>query len=119
MTAGRTQLKMLKDDPQIYTKLNEKGAWFFEEVRRIAGKPEAHAQVSSCGSLGCIFFTDTPVVDYESAKTSDTARYAAYCKHMMERGVYLAPSQFEAMFLSASQTKEELTSVLEKMEEFF
>lgn len=119
MTAGLTQLKMLKDDPQIYTKLNEKGAWFFEEARRIAGKPEAHAQVSSCGSLGCIFFTDTPVVDYESAKTSDTAQYAAYCKHMMERGVYLAPSQFEAMFLSASQTKEELTSVLEKMEEFF
>lgn len=119
MTAGLVQLKMLKDDPQIYTKLNETGAWFFEEVRRITEKSDVPAQVSSCGSLGCIFFTDTPVVDYESAKSSDTVRYAAYCKYMMEHGVYLAPSQFEAMFLSAAQTKEELTSVLERMEEFF
>lgn len=119
MTAGLVQLKMLKDDPQIYTKLNETGAWFFEEVRRITEKLDVPAQVSFCGSLGCIFFTDTPVVDYESAKSSDTVRYAAYCKYMMEHGVYLAPSQFEAMFLSAAQTKEELTSVLERMEEFF
>lgn len=119
MTAGLAQLRMLREHPEIYTQLNEKGAWFFGEVRRIAGAPEAHAYVSSCGSLGCIFFTDTPVTDYESAKTSDTARYAAYCKHMMGHGIYLAPSQFEAMFLSAAQTKEELTSVLERMEEFF
>ena len=119
MTAGLVQLKMLKDDPQIYTKLNETGAWFFEEVRRITEKLDVPTQVSFCGSLGCIFFTDTPVVDYESAKSSDTVRYAAYCKYMMEHGIYLAPSQFEAMFLSAAQTKEELTSVLERMEEFF
>ncbi len=119
MTAGLVQLKMLKEHPELYVKLNEKSAWFFGEVKRIVDQSPVRAQVSSCGSLGCIFFTDTPVVNYETAKTSDTAMYANYFTYMLDHGVYLAPAQFEAMFLSDAHTKEELTGVLKTMEGFF
>ena len=64
------------------------------------------------GSLGCVFFTAEEVYDYPSAQKSDTARYSEYFGAMLERGVYLAPSQFEAMFLSCAPTAEDLDAVL-------
>lgn len=119
MAAGKAQLTLLLEHPEIYSELNQKSAWFFGEIRRMLEEKKAAAQVNYCGSLGCIFFTDTPVVNYETAKTSDTARYAEYFRHMLSHGVYLAPAQFEAMFLSAAHTREELVGVLEAMREFF
>ena len=65
------------------------------------------------GSLGSIFFAAEPVVDYVSAKKSDTARYADYFKYMLDNGIYLAPSQFEAMFLSAAHTEADLAQTLD------
>lgn len=118
MAAGITQLTILKEHPEIYRKLNEKSGWFYGEVKKIAGNSAA-AQGTSCGSLGCIFFTDIPVRNYTDAKTSDTALYARYFKHMLANGVYLAPSQFEAMFLSDAHTREELERTLDLMREFF
>ncbi|MDO5422613.1 MAG: glutamate-1-semialdehyde 2,1-aminomutase [Eubacteriales bacterium] len=118
MAAGLTQLRILKENPQVYTDLNEKGTWFFGEMRRIveeAGKPW---QVNAEASLGSLFFTGTPVVDYASAKTSDTAAFSDYFKYMLEKGVYLGPSQFEAMFLSAAHTREELSGVLELLADY-
>ncbi len=119
MAAGLAQLTILKEHPEIYTELNKMGDWFYGEVKRIAGQSEIKAQILSCGSLGCIFFTDVPVCNYETAKTSDTSMYAKYFNHMLSHGVYLAPAQFEAMFLSAQHTREELVGVLETMKEFF
>ena len=58
-------------------------------------------------------------MDYASAKTSDTKEFAAYFRHMLEAGIYLAPSQFEAMFLSAAMTEEDLERTLTAMERFF
>ncbi|MDY3917745.1 MAG: glutamate-1-semialdehyde 2,1-aminomutase [Candidatus Limivivens sp.] len=118
MAAGLAQLRILKDNPQIYTELNEKGAWFFAEMENIvkdAGKPW---QVNHDGSLGSLFFTEVPVTDYASAKTSDTAAFADYFNFMLEKGIYLGPSQFEAMFLSAAHTREELANVLELLKSY-
>ena len=118
MAAGIAQLTILKDHPEIYERLNEKGDWFYGEVKKIA-EESAAAQGTSCGSLGCLFFTDVPVCNYADAKTSDTSLYAKYFNHMLANGIYLAPSQFEAMFLSDAHTKEELERVLDLMREFF
>lgn len=119
MTAGLTQLRILKEQPEIYRELNEKGDWFFGEVKQIVEESGKSVQAQSCASLGCIFFTDTPVVNYETAKTSDTAAYASYFRHMLEHGIYLAPAQFEAMFLSAAHTRKELSHVLDVIQAYF
>ena len=66
------------------------------------------------GSLGCVFFTDKKVKDYVTAKTSDTEVFAKYFKYLLSHGIYMAPSQFEAIFLSGAHTKEkELKKTLE------
>ena len=118
MAAGLAQLTLLREHPEIYKNLNKKGEWFFEEVDKIvkeAGKPW---QVNYVGSLGCIFFTDQIVTDYASAKTADTAKFAEYFHYMLEHGVHLGPSQFEAMFLSAAHTEEQLTDVLDLIRQY-
>ena len=71
------------------------------------------------GSLSCIFFTDREVVDYESAKTSDTKAFAVYFAYMMDHGIYVAPSQFEAVFLSAMHTDEDIQKTLEVVEAYY
>ena len=113
MAAGLRQLKLLRETPDFYKKLNHKADVFFEgmqEAVKAAGKPW---QINHIGSLGCIFFTDRPVTNYAEAKTSDTKKFGEYFSYMIKNGIYLAPSQFEAMFLSAAMTEEELANTLE------
>lgn len=119
MAAGVTQLTILKEHPEYYTELNEKADKFYCNMQEILKKFGYSWQVNHVGSLGCLYFTETEVTDYESAKTSDTEAFAAYCKHMMAHGVYLAPSQFEAMFLSLAHTEEILNETLKIMEQYF
>lgn len=119
MAAGLTQLTILKEQPEIYKELNEKANWFYGEIKKLTEESEIPVHVNAEGSLGCIYFTGTEVVNYETAKTSDTAMYGRYFHHMLENGIHLAPAQFEAMFLSAAHTKEELVKVLEVMKDFF
>ncbi len=119
MAAGVTQLTILKEHPEYYTELNEKADKFYCNMQEILKKFGYSWQVNHVGSLGCLYFTETEVIDYESAKTSDTEAFAAYCKHMMAHGVYLAPSQFEAMFLSLAHTEEILNETLKIMEQYF
>ena len=118
MAAGFAQLSILRDHPEYYRQLNEKADIFFRKLAvavEAAGKPY---QVNHIGSLGCLFFTGEHVRDYESAKTSDTARYADYCNYMMSRGIYLAPAQFEAMFLSMAHTTEQLDHTVDVAMEY-
>lgn len=119
MAAGLTQLRILRDHPEIYTNLNAMGDWFYGEIEKILKEANAKCTINHTGSLGCIFFTEDSVDNYASAKTSDTEEFARYCKYMMAHGIYLAPSQFEAMFLSAAHTKEELEQTLELMKGYF
>ena len=118
MAAGLAQLRLLRDTPDFYEELNRKGDVFFGNIKkavREAGKPW---QVNHIGSLGCIFFTDSPVENYAQAKTADTKAFAEYFSWMLGHGIYVAPSQFEAMFLSSAMTEEELAGVLETLQEY-
>ena len=119
MAAGIAQLSILNSDPMYYDKLNENGDWFFGELQKIVQKAGLPYRVNHIGSLGSLFFTDQDVVDYESAKTSDTSAYAEYCNYMLNHGIYLAPAQFEAMFLSMAHTSAQLEETLEVAKQYF
>ena len=117
MAAGITQLRILRDHPEYYTSLNEKSEQFFRKLQMLA-QTDGNCQVNHIGSLGSLFFTDAQVTDYESAKTSDTDRYARYCNFMLDHGIYLAPAQFEAMFVSMVHTQEQLDETIDVAADF-
>ena len=119
MAAGLAQLKILYEDPEIYTRLYQKGEMMFEGIRRIFLENNIPYQVNSVASLGCIFFTENKVTDYASAKTSDTDAFAKYFKYMLNHSVHLAPSQFEAMFLSDAHTNEDIEAALKLIKDYF
>ncbi|MCI9441019.1 MAG: glutamate-1-semialdehyde 2,1-aminomutase [Ruminococcus sp.] len=104
-TAGIETLEILKEDSGIYQRLDEKAKQIAAAVRETAGDSVC---VNQIGSLLSIFFTSRKVTDYETALSSDTARYARYFGYLLDRGIYAAPSQFEAMFLSDAHTQEDV-----------
>ncbi len=106
-TAGIETLKILteENDRGLYDRLAESTGQLAGTVRDAFGD---RVWVNQIGSLMSVFFTDKPVVDYESAIGSDTERYADYFNYMLGQGIYLAPSQFEAMFVSNAHTKADL-----------
>lgn len=109
-TAGIETLTILKNHQEIYTELKKKAEQIADTMRK---NWEGKAWVNQVGSLMSVFFTEKPVVDYETAVTSDTKRYAEYFQYMLEQGIYLAPSQFEAMFISWAHTKEDIEKTCE------
>lgn len=119
MAAGLAQLKILWEDQDIYKRLFQKGEILFEGIRKIFVEKEIGYQVNAVASLGSIFFTETPVRDYQSAKTSDMAAFSKYFEYMLEHGVHLAPSQFEAIFLSDAHTEEDIHQFLELINNYF
>ena len=86
-------------------------------LRASAEKHGVKMQVNQVGSLLCPYFTDTPVDCFAAAKTSDTKKYAKYFNEMLLRGVYLAPSQFEAMFVSSAHTQKDLAFTVQAADE--
>ena len=119
MAAGVCMLRLIRQNPGLYAMLDQNGDYFFTALAEIIRKAGLHYQVNHIGSLGCLFFTQEKPTDSRSAKTSDTKAYGAYCRYMLRHGVYLAPAQFEAMFLSAAHTKELLDRTLEVAEGYF
>lgn len=117
MAAGLAQLEYLDGHPEVYRTINESGALLARELRLLTQKYHVPAVVNQCGSLLCTFFTEGAVESYEEAKASDTVRFAKYFNAMLERGVYLAPSQFEAMFVSFAHSSEDLDETLRVAEE--
>jgi glutamate-1-semialdehyde 2,1-aminomutase len=106
VSAGLAMLREIKAHPEIYQQL-ERGA------ARLTATPPAGVTVNRVGSMFTFFFTDRPVTDYESAKRSDTARFGRFFRLMLERGIYLAASQFEAAFLSAAHTDADISRTLD------
>lgn len=119
MAAGITQLKILKETPEVYKKTFELGEMLRNGAADIIKEAGLPYKVTGIGSLSCIFFTDQEVTDYTSAKTSDTAEFAKYFNHMLSRGNYFGPSQFESIFVSAAHTKENIDKTLTDMKEYF
>ncbi|MEG0372017.1 MAG: aspartate aminotransferase family protein, partial [Clostridium sp.] len=78
-----------------------------------------NCSVNSLTSLCCFFFSPDKIDNYTKAKQSDTVAYGKYFNFMLNKGIYLAPAQFEAMFISAAHTKENIDYTLECIEEYF
>ena len=119
MTAGLVQLQTLWEDQEIYTRLCRKGEMLFDGIRKILLKKGIEYQVNSVASLGCMFFTEHSVTDYATAKQSDTKAFSEYFRYMLNQGIHMAPSQFEAMFLSDAHTEEEIGETLDVIEGYF
>ena len=111
VTAGIETLKLLQK-PGVYKKLAERAEALSDGLADAARRAGAIVFETHIGSLLCLFFTPQTVTDYASAKTSDTRRFAAFFNHMLDQGIYLAPSQFEAAFLSAAHTAADIEKTI-------
>ncbi|MCI5623772.1 MULTISPECIES: glutamate-1-semialdehyde 2,1-aminomutase [Anaerostipes] len=112
--AGIETLKILKEDPAIYQRLEIKTKKLAQAVKEAAGDK---VYVNQIGSLMSVFFTSREVKNYEDAVSSDTEKYARYFQDMLERGIYLAPAQFEAMFVSDAHTEDDIEKTCHMMKE--
>lgn len=118
VAAGTAQLRYLKEHPEVYRYLEERGNQLFGGMREIIERTGAECTVNSIGSIGSIFFTAEKVENYQDARKSDLAVFRKYFHHMITNGQYIAPSQFEALFISAAHTRENIGETLEVIEEF-
>ena len=112
VSAGLAMLRHIRLNPGLYEGLETRAAALCE------GLP-AGLTVNRVGSMFTLFFTETPVPDYETAKTSDTARFGRFFHHLLERGVYFPPSQFEAAFVSTAHTAGDIAHARQAIAEFF
>jgi len=111
MAAGLATLKILaKRD--IYEKIEKKAAKLSEGLKEAARDAGVDVYCTRVGSISCMFFNDSKVIDYKTAKNSNTEKYALYFKNMLENGIYLAPSQFEACFVSAAHSDEDIEKTI-------
>jgi glutamate-1-semialdehyde 2,1-aminomutase len=118
MAAGIATIEQLKV-PGIYDRLEEKSGRLANGLRKIAEKAGVPVHVDRVGSMLGLFFTDRPVRNFEDAKTSDLEKFTAYYQGMLERGIYLAPSQFEACFVSTAHETRDIEKTLEAAREVF
>ena len=113
MAAGIETLRIIDDEPDFYLKLANTTARLVLGLEDEAAEAGVPVTVNHVGSMCTLFFTSSEVVDFASAKTSDTARFASYFRSMLESGIYLAPSQFEACFISAAHTDADIDKTIE------
>ena len=121
VTAGLTMLGLLHTGKaDIYARLEAVGATLADGLRQAAQKAGVPIVVNQVGSMLTVFFTNAPrVTDYTEAKTSDTARFGRWFRALLDSGVYWPPSQYEAAFLSAVMTDEDIAFLLERAEQAF
>jgi len=100
MAAGLAMLRYLKENPSVYHNIDKSTSSLVEGIGSQLQQYGLNFTVNSVGSMFTIFFTAERVIDFDTAKTSDTKMFAAYFQAMLQNGVYLAPSQYEAMFIS-------------------
>ncbi len=112
MTAGIAALNHIKNNPSVYDELEEKAKFLEEGFKENLKKISKNFALNRVGSMSCLFFTEEPVVDFKSALTSNTALYGKYFNEMLHQGIYLAPAQFEAAFISTAHSKEDLEKTI-------
>ena len=117
MAAGLAQLEILENNPDVYTALERKGKRLQEGLQEIFRKAKVPAQVNRAGSILTVFFSKTPVTGYDQARACDLERFAKWYRGLLEHGIYAAPSQFEAMFLSTAHQEEDIDAILVAAEE--
>ncbi len=116
VAAGRAMLARIASEPP-YAYLEKQTGLLAQKLRESAARANIPVQVNQCGSMITLFFTDQPVTDYPSAKAADAALYAKFFHAMLERGVYLPPSAFEAAFTSAALTPTHFETVAQAADE--
>ena len=109
VTSGLRTLELIQSQPNFYAHLESLGAQLQEGLQKIVGPK---ARVQRVGSMWTLFFTAQPVVDYTTAKTCDTEKFARFFRGMLQAGFYLPPSQFEAAFLGAAHTPADIEAFL-------
>jgi glutamate-1-semialdehyde 2,1-aminomutase len=118
MAAGVATLKTLRE-PGFYDELDRKAAAYAGELQAIATKYSQQVTLNRVGSMMTGFFTAEPVTDFDSAMQADAEKYGRFYRQMLSQGIYLAPSQFEAAFISAAQTESDLQLALKMTESSF
>lgn len=117
MAAGYAMLQYLDTHPETYDILENTGSRLAEGIRDALRKSGLGFTVNQTGSMLTLFFTDRVVYDFETAKTSDTALFGKYFHAMLDRGVYLAPSQYESLFFSTALGEEHIAHILDANEQ--
>lgn len=115
MTAGLTTLQELTD-PIVYEKLDKLGNKLAEGFKKAAQNSGVDIWINNLGSMACCFFTKEEVIDYNSAISSNVNQYKAFFQSMLSQGIYLAPSQFEALFISLAHTEEDIEKTIQASE---
>jgi glutamate-1-semialdehyde 2,1-aminomutase len=111
VAAGLAMLRYLRAHPEVYEQLEQEGS-------RLAAAASSGARVNRAGSMFTFFFTSLEVTDYETAQSSDRARFGEFFRWLLARGIYFPPSQFEAAFLSAAHTQADLQHTEAAIREF-
>lgn len=118
VSAGLAQLRFLKENPEVYEHINNMADRLFKGFEKALDDAGKKLTINKIGSIGTVFFTDEPVENYDDAKKSDTVEFAKYFRHMMKAGNYIAPSQFEAVFLSCAHTPCDVDKTVEDFREY-
>jgi glutamate-1-semialdehyde 2,1-aminomutase len=118
MAAGIATLEQIRR-PGFYEALDAVSAMLIDGIEAAIQRTGIKASVGRVGSMAGLFFTDIPVLDFEDAKTSDLAVFSAFYRGMLDQGIYLAPSQFEALFISAAHDKTRISETVRAAETVF
>ena len=113
MTAGLETLKTIDETPDFYGKLEEKCRYLADGLTNAVRDLNLNYTFNRVGSMLTLFFTDQKVIDFDTAKTSDTVKFSAYFNALLEAGVYLPPSQYEAWFVSIAHSRQDLDKTIE------
>jgi len=108
MIAGYTLLTHLKNNPSIYTELDQKGEYLKNQLQAVIGKARIPFTINQLGSMISVHFSDKPVRDFASAAAANNALFNRFFHAMLNKGIYLPPSAFETWFLSAALSDEDL-----------
>ena len=120
MAAGKTMLQKIKDNPDIYSKLDALGEKLENGLKQGLEKANIRGMINRVGGMMTLFFTENDKVNnFADAKTSDTERFAKYFKASLESGIYLGASQFEAGFISVAHTEKDIAQTIEAAEKAF
>jgi len=117
MAAGLTMLKYLNENPSVYSQLSKTGDTLVDGLKEILNRLGLPYTINNLGSMYTLFFTDQKVKNFADAQTCDTGIFGKYFRGMLDKGIYLAPSQYESLFLSTALEQTHLDKILDANEQ--